>query len=77
VALRDTRHAGGWLFGAVLRARRLERFVVEYFRANDDRFFGVLTTAQVIALGPVSACGDALGAGPGHGDRDPRGARAA
>jgi phosphatidylglycerol:prolipoprotein diacylglycerol transferase len=28
----------------------VERFIVEFFRAKDDRFFGVLTVAQVIAL---------------------------
>ena len=28
----------------------LERFAVEFFRAKDDRFFGILTLAQVISL---------------------------
>ena len=28
----------------------IERFIVEFFRAKDDRFFGPLTVAQVIAL---------------------------
>jgi phosphatidylglycerol:prolipoprotein diacylglycerol transferase len=27
-----------------------ERFVVEFFRAKDDRFFGPFTSAQVIAV---------------------------
>jgi phosphatidylglycerol:prolipoprotein diacylglycerol transferase len=27
-----------------------ERFIVEFFRAKDDRFFGTLTMAQLIAL---------------------------
>ena len=31
----------------------LERFLVEFLRAKDDRFFGVLTLAQVISLGIV------------------------
>jgi phosphatidylglycerol:prolipoprotein diacylglycerol transferase len=28
----------------------IERFIVEFFRAKDDRFFGPLTAAQVIGL---------------------------
>ncbi len=28
----------------------LERFLVEFFRAKDDRFFGFLTLAQAISL---------------------------
>ena len=32
----------------------VERFVVEIFRAKDDRFFGVLTLAQVISIGLVA-----------------------
>lgn len=28
----------------------IERFIVEFFRAKDDRFFGPLTSAQVVAL---------------------------
>jgi phosphatidylglycerol:prolipoprotein diacylglycerol transferase len=28
-----------------------ERFIVEFFRAKDDRFFGGLTMAQAIAMG--------------------------
>ena len=27
-----------------------ERFVVEIFRAKDDRFFGALTVAQIISV---------------------------
>ena len=32
-----------------------ERFAVEFLRAKDDRFFGVLTLAQVISLAIVAA----------------------
>jgi prolipoprotein diacylglyceryltransferase len=32
----------------------LERFLVEFLRAKDDRFFGVLTLAQVISLAIVA-----------------------
>ena len=32
----------------------LERFAVEFLRAKDDRFFGILTLAQVISLGIVA-----------------------
>ena len=49
--LRDHEHAEGWLFGVYLVLAGLERFIVEFWRAKDDRFFGVLTMAQLIALG--------------------------
>jgi phosphatidylglycerol:prolipoprotein diacylglycerol transferase len=48
--LRAHKHAEGWLFGVYCVMAGAERFVVEFFRAKDDRFFGVLTVAQVIAL---------------------------
>ncbi|HUR92770.1 MAG TPA: prolipoprotein diacylglyceryl transferase [Gemmatimonadaceae bacterium] len=48
--LRDHKHAAGWLFGLFLVLQGLERFLVEFVRAKDDRFFGPLTLAQVIAL---------------------------
>ncbi len=48
--LRNHRHAAGWLFGAYCVLAGLERFIVEFFRAKDDRFFGALTMAQVIAI---------------------------
>jgi phosphatidylglycerol:prolipoprotein diacylglycerol transferase len=31
----------------------MERFLVEFFRAKDDRFFGVLSLAQVISIGVI------------------------
>ncbi len=31
----------------------LERFLVEFLRAKDDRFFGLLTLAQIISLAIV------------------------
>ena len=48
--LRDHKHAEGWLFGLYCVLAGLERFIVEFFRAKDDRFFGPLTLAQTIAL---------------------------
>lgn len=55
--MRDHEHAEGWLFGVWCILAGIERFVVEFFRAKDDRFplFGGLSTAQVIALGVVIA----------------------
>lgn len=47
--LRDHKHAEGWLFGLYCVLAGVERFVIEIFRAKDDRFFGAFTTAQVIA----------------------------
>jgi phosphatidylglycerol:prolipoprotein diacylglycerol transferase len=49
---RDHKHAVGWLFGFYCLLAGIERFIVEFFRAKDDRFFAFgLTTAQLIALG--------------------------
>ncbi len=48
--LRDHKHAEGWLFGLYCVMAGLERFVVEFFRAKDDRFIGPFTLAQMIAL---------------------------
>ncbi len=49
--IRDHKHAVGWLFGAYCVLAGLERFIVEFFRAKDDRFFGMFTMAQMIAIG--------------------------
>ena len=53
--LRDHRHAEGWLFGAYLVLAGLERFLIEFLRAKDDRLLGPLTVAQVIALAIAAA----------------------
>ena len=53
--LRDHKHAQGWLFGVYCVLQGTERFIIEFFRAKDDRIFGALTVAQVIALGFVVA----------------------
>jgi phosphatidylglycerol:prolipoprotein diacylglycerol transferase len=59
--LRDHKHAEGWLFGVYCVLAGIERFIVEFFRAKDDRFgfpFG-LSMAQVIALA-IAAVGVAI-----------------
>ena len=48
--LRDHKHAEGWLFGLYCFMAGIERFIVEFFRAKDDRFVGPLTMAQTIAI---------------------------
>ncbi len=49
--LRDHKHAEGWLFGVYCVLAGIERFIVEFFRAKDDRLIpGGLTIAQIIAL---------------------------
>jgi phosphatidylglycerol:prolipoprotein diacylglycerol transferase len=53
--MRDHKHAMGWLFGAYCVLQGTERFIVEFFRAKDDRFFGTFTMAQMIALAFVAA----------------------
>lgn len=67
---RDHKHAEGWLFGVYCVLAGVERFVIEFFRAKDDRFFGPLTAAQVIGLS-IAAIGIAVMAarsrtGPGR-----------
>lgn len=49
---RDHKHGDGWLFGMYCVLAGIERFIVEFFRAKDDRFFAAgITTAQLIAIG--------------------------
>ena len=44
------RHATGVLFAAFLIMLGIERFLVEFLRAKDDRFFGPFTVAQIISI---------------------------
>jgi phosphatidylglycerol:prolipoprotein diacylglycerol transferase len=53
--LRGHGNLRGWLFGVYLALAGVERFIIEFFRAKDDRFFGTFTMAQVIAIGFVLA----------------------
>ena len=53
--LRDHKHAEGWLFGMYAVLAGIERFLVEFVRAKDDRFFADLTLAQLFAIGFVIA----------------------
>lgn len=48
--LRGQPRVAGWLFMLWLVLAGIERFVVEFFRAKDDRFLGPLTVAQVISV---------------------------
>jgi len=52
--LRWRDHHPGWLFMVWLGLAGLERFLVEFLRAKDDRFIGPLTLAQVISLAIVA-----------------------
>ena len=48
---RNHKHAEGWLFGFYCVLAGIERFIIEFVRAKDDRFlFGTFTGAQVIAI---------------------------
>jgi len=40
----------GWLFMVWLALAGAERLLIEFFRAKDDRFFGILTLAQGISV---------------------------
>jgi len=53
--LRDHKHAEGWLFGVYCVLAGIERFIVEFFRAKDDRvsWAGGMSYAQLIAIGFV------------------------
>lgn len=46
--------AVGWLFGLYLVIAGAERFLVEFLRAKDDRFFGQMTLAQMVSLALVA-----------------------
>lgn len=52
--IRDHDHKNGWLFMLWLSLAGLERFAVEFLRAKDDRFIGILTVAQIISLAIVA-----------------------
>jgi phosphatidylglycerol---prolipoprotein diacylglyceryl transferase len=70
--LRKHTHAEGWLMGVYCVLAGIERFIVEFFRAKDDRFSwaGSLSMAQLIAIA-VTLAGFAIMAmrsktGPGR-----------
>lgn len=46
-------HRRGWLLGLCLVLAGLERFLVEFVRAKDDRFLGPFTVAQLISVGLI------------------------
>jgi len=48
--LRTHQHALGWRFGVYLALAGVERFLIEFVRAKDDRIFGPLSVAQVTSL---------------------------
>lgn len=51
---RHDRHPG-WIFALWLALAGVERFIVEIFRAKDDRFLGIFTIAQLISVGLIIA----------------------
>jgi len=52
--LRFRERRAGWLFALWLVLAGVERFVIEFFRAKDDRFFGALSLAQVFSIGLIA-----------------------
>jgi len=48
--LRDHRHAVGWRAGVYLVLAGVERFLVEFVRAKDDRLLGPFTLAQATSV---------------------------
>lgn len=45
--MRKHDHRKGWLFLVWLVLAGIERFFIEFFRAKDDRYFGIFTMAQL------------------------------
>lgn len=73
--LRAHAHRPGWLFMAWMAMAGAERFLIEFFRAKDDRFLGVFTLAQLISLVLVAvglAWGASLRANGSGSDRHGR-----
>jgi phosphatidylglycerol:prolipoprotein diacylglycerol transferase len=50
---REHAHGTGWLFGWYLVLAGAERFLIEVFRAKDDRILGSFTLAQATSVGMV------------------------
>ncbi len=48
--LRVHRHAVGWLFAVYLLLVSVERFLMEFLRAKDDRLLGTFTVAQAASV---------------------------
>ena len=48
--MRRHAHATGWLFGLYLVLGGIERFLVEFVRAKDDRVLGPFTIAQAASV---------------------------
>ncbi|HEX6070179.1 MAG TPA: prolipoprotein diacylglyceryl transferase [Longimicrobiaceae bacterium] len=53
--LRERISPAGALFAIYIALAGIERFIVEIFRAKDDRFFGAFTMAQLISIALVIA----------------------
>jgi phosphatidylglycerol:prolipoprotein diacylglycerol transferase len=51
--LRKHPYQAGWLFALWLMMAGAERFLVEFFRVKDDRFFGPFSLAQLISVGLI------------------------
>lgn len=49
-SLRKSHRPIGWLFGLYLVFAGIERFLVEFLRAKDDRFLGPFTLAQLTSV---------------------------
>lgn len=69
--LRRQPRAAGWLFMLWLVLAGLERFIVEFFRAKDDRFLGPLTLAQMISVGIMVVGVAGVARLSGSGRREP------
>lgn len=50
---RDHRHAVGWLFASYLVIAGVERLLIEFLRAKDDRVLGPFTIAQAASVGLI------------------------
>jgi phosphatidylglycerol---prolipoprotein diacylglyceryl transferase len=50
---RNHLHGAGWLMGLYLMFAGVERFLIEFLRAKDDRIFGPFTIAQATSIGLI------------------------
>jgi len=51
---RSHQHGMGWLFGCYLMFAGVERFLIEFLRAKDDRFLAGFTVAQLTSMGLIA-----------------------
>jgi phosphatidylglycerol:prolipoprotein diacylglycerol transferase len=70
-SLRRREGGTGWLFGLYLVFAGMERFLVEFLRAKDDRMFGSFTLAQLTSVALILTGAYLIAALRGRKEADP------